>query len=53
MQGEWALTLDVSGPLRDRLVKKLQLGEMGAMKHDGGMKHDGSLKHDEAKPESQ
>jgi hypothetical protein len=53
MQGEWALTLDVSGPLRDRLVKKLQLGEMDAMKHDEGMKHDGSTKHDEAKPESQ
>ena len=28
MHGEWALTLDVSGPLRDRLVKKLQFGEM-------------------------
>ena len=23
MHGEWALTIDVSGPLRDRLVKKL------------------------------
>ena len=33
MHGEWALTMDVSGPLRDRLVKKLQLGEMGTMKH--------------------
>lgn len=33
MHGEWALTIDVSGPLRDRLVKKLQLGEMGTMKH--------------------
>jgi hypothetical protein len=33
MQGEWALTIDISGPLRDRLVKKLQLGEMGTMKH--------------------
>ncbi len=33
MLGEWALTIDVSGPLRDRLVKKLQLGEMGTMKH--------------------
>ncbi len=33
MLGEWALTLDVSGPLRDRLVKKLQLGEMGTMTH--------------------
>ena len=33
MHGEWALTIDISGPLRDRLVKKLQLGEMAAMKH--------------------
>ena len=33
MLGEWALTIDISGPLRDRLVKKLQLGEMAAMKH--------------------
>jgi hypothetical protein len=41
MHGEWALTIDVSGPLRDRLVKKLQLGEMGTMKHD------------EAKPKSE
>ncbi len=47
MHGEWALTLDVSGPLRDRLVKKLQFGAMNAMKHEGGMKHD------EAKPESE
>ena len=39
MHGEWALTLDVSGPLRDRLVKKLQFGEMGAMKHGEGMRH--------------
>lgn len=47
MHGEWALTLDVSGPLRDRLVKKLQLGAMDAMKHGEGMKHD------EAMPASQ
>ncbi len=33
MHGEWALTIDISGPLRDRLVKKLQLGEMATMKH--------------------
>ena len=33
MHGEWALTIDVSGPLRDRLIKKLQFGAMGAMKH--------------------
>ncbi len=47
MYGEWALTMDVSGPLRDRLVKKLQLGEMGTMKHEQGMMHD------EAKPKSE
>ena len=48
MRGEWALTIDVSGPLRDRLVKKLQLGEMGAMKLG-----EGEMKHDEAKPKSE
>ncbi len=37
MHGEWALTIDVSGPLRDRLVKKLQLGEMGTMQHGDAM----------------
>ncbi len=36
MHGEWALTIDVRGPLRDRLVKKLRFGAMGAMKHGGG-----------------
>ena len=47
MHGEWALTMDVSGPLRDRLVKKLQFGAMGAMKHGGGkMKRGGgAMKH--------
>jgi hypothetical protein len=54
MQGEWALTIDVSGPLRDRLVKKLQFGAMSAMKHgEGEMKHEHGMKHDEAKPESE
>lgn len=33
MHGEWTLSINISGPLRDRLVKKLQFGEMGAMKH--------------------
>ncbi len=28
MHGEWALTLDVSGAARDRIIKKLQFGEM-------------------------
>ena len=36
MHGEWALTMDVSGLLRDRLVKKLQFGVMGEMKHGEG-----------------
>ena len=54
MQGEWALTIDISGPLRDRLVKKLQLGEMGTMKHgDGEMTHGQGIRHDEAKPQSE
>ena len=54
MRGEWALTIDVSGPLRDRLVKKLQLGEMGAMKlGEGEMKHERGMSHDEAKPKSE
>ena len=47
MHGEWALTIDVSGPLRDRLVEKLQLGEMGEM---GEM---GMMKHGEAMPKSE
>ncbi len=37
MHGEWALTIDVSGPLRDRLVKKLQLGPMSTMTHGEAM----------------
>lgn len=45
MHGEWTLTIDVSGPLRDRLVKKLQLGEMGTEM--------GSMKHGETKPKSE
>ena len=32
--------MDVSGPLRDRLVKKLQFGAMDAMKPGEGMMHD-------------
>ena len=50
MHGEWALTLDVSGPTRDRVVTKLQFGAgsgetehtHGEMKdHGGDMEHDG------------
>ena len=37
MQGEWALTLDVSGPTRDRVVKKLDFGAgAGEMEHSHG-----------------
>ena len=44
MHGDWALTLDVSGPTRDRIVKKLQFGtgagqsehRHGDMKDHGG-----------------
>ena len=54
MLGEWALTIDISSPLRDRLVKKLQLGEMGTMKHgEGEMKHEQGMRPDEAKPKSE
>ncbi len=28
MYGEWLLTMDISGPTRDRLIKKLQFGKM-------------------------
>ena len=37
MLGEWALTLDVSGPTRDRIVKKLDFGpDSGEMEHSHG-----------------
>lgn len=28
MYGEWVLMMDVSGPFRDRIIKKLQFGQM-------------------------
>ena len=37
MLGEWALTLDVNGPTRDRVVKKLDFGtgtDAGDMDHE-------------------
>ena len=54
MYGEWALTLDVSGPLRDRLVKKVKFTGAGAMKHGGAMMKHGpdKMKHDKAMPKS-
>ncbi len=46
MHGEWALTLDVSGPIRDRVIRKQRFG--GAMAHGGRdrgkMKHGGDMK---------
>ena len=52
MQGEWALTLDVSGPTRDRVVKKLDFGaSAGEMKdHGGEMDHD-EMKMDDMETE--
>jgi len=44
MQGEWALTMDVSGPMRDRLIEKVQFGAISA---EGGMKH-GDMKPGES-----
>ena len=56
MLGEWALTLDVSGPTRDRVVKKLDFGpasgdsghEHGEMKDHGGDMDHGEMKMEEA-----
>ena len=50
MLGEWALTLDVSGPTRDRVVKKLDFGTASAETEHmhGDMKdHSGHMDHDE------
>ena len=32
MTGEWALTLDVSGPVRDRLIRKVNFGSSKSMR---------------------
>ena len=54
MRGEWALTLDVSGPTRDRVVKKLDFGagdmdhSHGEMENHGGDMDHGEMKMDEA-----
>ena len=48
MLGEWALTLDVTGPTRDRVVKKLDFGAgAGKMEHTHGDKeeHGGEMDH--------
>ncbi|MDJ0947776.1 MAG: FixH family protein [Alphaproteobacteria bacterium] len=39
MHGEWALTMDVSGPVRDRLVEKVKFGDMAAEGGHGKMEH--------------
>ena len=50
MQGEWALTLDVSGPTRDRVVKKLDFGAGdGDMDHGEMEDHGGDMDHGEMK----
>ena len=53
MLGEWALTLDVSGPTRDRVVKKLDFGTTsGETEHmHGDMKDHDDMDHDEMKME--
>ena len=33
MHGDWALTIDISGPFRDRVVKKLKFGSPMVVKH--------------------
>lgn len=39
MHGEWALTMDVSGPVRDRLIEKMKFGEMAADGEQGKTEH--------------
>ena len=54
MHGEWALTLDVSGPTRDRVVKKLDFGAAsGEIEHMHGetMDHGADMDRDEMKME--
>ena len=54
MLGEWALTLDVSGPTRDRVVKKLDFGSgAGEADHTHGemTDHGSAMDHDKMKME--
>ncbi len=53
MYGQWALTLDVEGPTRDKVIEKLQFGDVkaeagdeghGEMKMESGEGH-GEMKH--------
>ncbi len=38
MYGDWTLTLDIEGPVRDRLVRKLRFGPAGAERLRGDRK---------------
>ena len=50
MHGNWALTMDISGPLKDRVITKLNFGGPMAMKHDHGkMDHSKHGKMDHSK----
>ena len=54
MHGEWALTLDVSGPTRDRVVKKLHFGGASGESehmHEEMKDHGGDMDHEEMKME--
>ncbi len=52
MYGQWAITLDVEGPTRDRVIEKLQFGDVKADaaemhgEHDHGSMADDEMKHD-------
>ncbi len=52
MHGEWALIVDVSGPTRDRVVRKLRFGaDAGQTEHmrEEMKDHGGNMHHDEMK----
>ena len=54
MLGEWALTLDVSGPTRDRVVTKLHFGgasDETEHMHEEMKEHGGDMDHGEMKME--
>lgn len=46
MHGEWALTLDVSGPMRDRVVEIVRVGDDQKAGHEGMEHGEGGMKHD-------
>ena len=52
MHGEWALTLDISGPTRDRVVNKLHFGGASGESertHEEMKDHGGDMNHGEMK----